>query len=338
MRHLSLAYVLYNLQQDASASPETYGPVFAQSEYWDCAFRVTYAAEFMCLSVAKLMVLDRMFGLAAPNSDGMPKLWAFVERVLIRCVIVGNVVGLAGNIASAIYLARAADYSVSADAAFAANKSDAGNHFIGMADETAFVARRTLSVQQFCEVVVLLLIIVAFTAVGALCARRITEALLQVKQASATATASSGSQGSDIRMLAGSVSAASIRLRLQIVVTVVVVFVTFLLRAVYSIMNALSRALETEQASHDCGIQLQCNADCFNSYYMMQLWLKWTPEFHTAVIFISSPVSLLVALWGMTNQRTVQMMWAGSKQVGGASLVTSLTERDGAPSLPQRHA
>jgi hypothetical protein len=336
MRHLSLAYVLYNLQLDASASPETYGPVFAQSEYWDCAFRVTYAAEFMCLSVAKLMVLDRMFGLAAPNSDGMPKLWAFVERVLIRCVIVGNVVGLAGNIASAIYLARAADYGISADAAFAANKSDAGNHFIGMADETAFVARRTLSVQQFCEVVVLLLIIVAFTAVGALCARRITEALLQVKQASATATASSGSQGSDIKMLAGTVSAASRRLRLQIVVTVAVVFVTFLLRAVYSIMNALSRALETEKASHDCGIQ--CDALCFNSYYMMQLWLKWTPEFHLAVIFISSPVSLLVALWGMTNQRTVKMMWAGSKQMGGASLVTSLTERDGAPSLPQRHA
>jgi len=336
MRHLSLAYVLYNMQLDASASPETYGPVFAQSEYWDCAFRVTYAAEFMCLSVAKLMVLDRMFGLAAPNSDGMPKLWAFVERVLIRCVIVGNVVGLAGNIASAIYLARAADYGISADAAFAANKSDAGNHFVGLADETAFVARRTLSVQQFCEVVVLLLIIVAFTAVGALCARRITEALLQVKQASATATASSGSQGSDIKMLAGTVSAASRRLRLQIVVTVAVVFVTFLLRAVYSIMNALSRALETEKASHDCGIQ--CDASCFNSYYMMQLWLKWTPEFHLAVIFISSPVSLLVALWGMTNQRTVKMMWAGSKQMGGASLVTSLTERDGAPSLPQRHA
>jgi hypothetical protein len=336
MRHLSLAYVLYNLQQDASASPETYGPVFAQSEYWDCAFRVTYASEFMCLSVAKLMVLDRMFGLAAPNSDGMPKLWAFVERVLIRCVIVGNVVGLAGNIASAIYLARAADYSVSADAAFAANKTDAGNHLIGMADETAFVARRTLSVQQFCEVAVLLLIIVAFTAVGALCARRITEALLQVKQASATATASSGSQGSDIRMLAGNVSAASRRLRVQIVVTVVVVFVTFLLRAVYSIMNALSRALETEKALPNCGIQ--CDATCFNSYYMMQLWLKWTPEFHTAVVFISSPVSLLVALWGMTNQRTVKMMWAGSKQMGGVALVTSLTERDVAPSLSQRHA
>ena len=335
MRHLSLAYVLYNLQLDATASPGTFGPVFAQSEYWDCAFRVAYAVEFMCLSVAKLMVLDRMFGLAAPNSDGMPKSWAFVERILIRCVVVGNLVGLTGNIASAIFLARAADYGVSADAAFAANKSNAGSHFIEMANETAFVARKALSVQQFCEVGVLLLIIVAFAAVGALCARRIAEALLQVKQASATATAIPGSRGSDIRVLAGNLSAASRRLRLQIVVTVVVVFVTFLLRAVYSIMNALSRALETETASPDCGIQ--CDATCFNSYYLMQLWLKWTPEFHTAVIFISSPVSLLVALWGMTNQRTVKMMWAGSRQMGGVALVTSLTERDEAPSLPQRH-
>jgi hypothetical protein len=36
----------------------------------------------------------------------------------------------------------------------------------------------------------------------------------------------------------------------------------------------------------------------------MQRWMMRTPEFQETVVLVSSPVALLVALWGMTNRST----------------------------------
>jgi hypothetical protein len=37
----------------------------------------------------------------------------------------------------------------------------------------------------------------------------------------------------------------------------------------------------------------------------MQQWMLRTPEFQLTVALVSSPVALLVALWGMTNKSTL---------------------------------
>ena len=87
-------------------------------------------------------------------------------------------------------------------------------------------------------------------------------------------------------------------------------FVTFLLRAVFSTMNALANALQNNGAAcpTDCGIP------CNNVWALIQLWLQLTPEFQLTVVLISSPLSLLFALWGMTDRRTLQHMRAGRGQ------------------------
>ena len=46
---------------------------------------------------------------------------------------------------------------------------------------------------------------------------------------------------------------------------------------------------------------------------LIQSWLLYTPEFQLSVELISSPLSLLVALWGMTSKRALQAM----KRSGG---------------------
>ena len=46
---------------------------------------------------------------------------------------------------------------------------------------------------------------------------------------------------------------------------------------------------------------------------LIQSWLLYTPEFQLSVVLISSPLSLLVALWGMTSKRALQAM----KRSGG---------------------
>ena len=52
---------------------------------WQCVFLVTYAVEFLCLSAAKLMVLDRMSVFAAPQAEGSAaqKRWTAAGRVVM---------------------------------------------------------------------------------------------------------------------------------------------------------------------------------------------------------------------------------------------------------------
>ena len=107
------------------------------------------------------------------------------------------------------------------------------------------------------------------------------------------------------------VEAAGRQLRRRIVGTAAVVFVTFLLRAVFSAMNAVSNALEIQVLTCSNG----CDPACTNLWSVIQVWLEFTPEFQLIVVLISSPLALLVALWGMTSERTLQHMRSGRGQM-----------------------
>ena len=77
---------------------------------WLAAFVVVYAVEFVCLSAAKLMVLDRMMQFAMPKGDGVSRRWVVGGRVVMSAVVAGNVEGLGGNLATAVYYQRSAEY------------------------------------------------------------------------------------------------------------------------------------------------------------------------------------------------------------------------------------
>ncbi len=92
--------------------------------------------------------------------------------------------------------------------------------------------------------------------------------------------------------------------------TAAFVFVTFLLRGIFSTMNALSNALQNNGAN----CPTPCDIPCNNVWALIQNWLDLTPEFQLTVVQISSPLALLFALWGMTDKRTLQHMRAGRGQ------------------------
>ncbi len=146
--------------------------------------------------------------------------------------------------------------------------------------------------QSFCEVALLLIIILAFAVVGIASACRVSSALRDMNDEH---------------------GAAGRQLRRQIVGTASFVFVTFLLRAVFSIMNALSNALQN--AGADC--PTKCGIPCNNVSTLIQTWLQDAPEFQLSVVLISSPLALIVALWGMTSERTLQHMRSGRAQMVG---------------------
>ena len=270
-------------------SPVQTWSLIAQSQYWVAAFYVTYAIEFLCLSVAKLLVLHRMADFAVAKGDGMSRRLAVGGRVVMAVVVVGNVAGLCGNVAAAVYSKEAGDFYMAASAAYAANNTNAGVMFNNLAVQKNSVANEVASVQSFCEVVVLLIIILAFAVVGIACARRVSSALRDMNDAH---------------------GAAGRQLRRQIVGTAAFVFVTFLLRAVFSTMNALSNALQNYGA--DC--PTACGIPCNNVWLLIGNWLGFTPEFQVTVVLISSPLALLVALRGMTDKRALQHMRSGRGQ------------------------
>ena len=155
---------------------------------------------------------------------------------------------------------------------------------------------------MFCEVAVLLLIVASFILVGVLCTRRINSALLGVDNAHAAADAGRA-------------------LRRQIVGITCFVFVAFVLRTALSIMLAV--ALQFQNSANTCpGVSSPCDATCYNEFAHITVWSNHTPAFQTTVVLISSPLSLLVALWGMTSKLMLQLM--NSSQQRGIALSLTL--------------
>jgi len=298
MQNLVLTFNAFN-NPSSNLTKAQHHLMLAQLFSWLAAFVVVYAVEFLCLSAAKLMVLDRMMEFAMPKGDGVSRRWVVGGRVVMSAVVAGNVVGLGGNIAAAVYFQRSAEYFSAASAAFAANNTADANNFLDLAFQQQQLAASTQSVQSFCEVAVLLLIIATFSVAGAACARRVSSALLDMTDDAAAA-------------------ASARQMRRQIVGTAAFVFVTFLLRAVYSTMFALGNELQNGGNGVNCPSSNQCDASCYNVYSLMQIWLGYTPEFQLTVVLISSPLAMIVALalWGMTSDRTLQRMQSNRRQMG----------------------
>ena len=91
------------------------------------------------------------------------------------------------------------------------------------------------------------------------------------------------------------------------VVTTAVVFIAFVVRSVYAIMAAVARQLQ-DSATRCPGATSPCDPSCNNVFAHIHLWMAYTPEFQVTVILISSPLALLVALWGMTSKQTLQLV------------------------------
>jgi hypothetical protein len=262
--------------------------LFVAVDSWKCVFLVTYAVEFLCLSAAKLMVLDRMSVFAAPQAEGSAaqKRWTAAGRVVMAAVVLCNAVGLAANAASAVHYQSAAAASSSAFERYAANNTKDGDNFFWVVrprelQRGGYIA----SVQMFCEVAALLLIVAAFGAVGVLSARRVSARLRGVDAASAAMATG--------RML-----------RLQIVGTTGFVFVAFVVRSAFSTFFAVSfylRGILDENCRNPC-------EECSNTYIQIVQWMSYTPEFQLTIVLVSSPLALLVALWGMTTKATLRLM------------------------------
>ncbi len=275
---------------------------FAELSFsWAAVFYVTYAIEFLFLSAAKLMVLDRMAEYAAGQDEGTRKRWTAGGRIVMAAVVLGNAVGLAANIAAAVHAQRAAEAASTASALFAANSTQLALEHASSSRTEIQLAISITAVQVFCEVAVLLLIVAAFVTAGVFCARRIS---FFMKRAIYTG---------DVEV-ALAIQDAGKRQMLQQLGTTVFVFVAFVIRSVQSTMFAVARQLQ--DGGRTCpGVISRCDPSCTNVFTHIHQWMVYTPEFQVTVVLVASPLALLVALWGVTSSLALQLMAPGNREL-----------------------
>jgi hypothetical protein len=149
-----------------------------------------------------------------------------VFRATIFAAIAGDVTGVAGNIASAVYCVKIGNMSNDLRGIVLSNTSaplpDANNSpLLRDIVDALRVNNRVQSVQLFSELAVLLVIVVVVASVGALCFYRIHQAQSGVPQSS---------------RLVAKVQHSARTLKLRVVRTVLVIFFAFTLRSAFAIM------------------------------------------------------------------------------------------------------
>ncbi len=279
------------------------------------AFAVTHPFTFCCLVVAKLLILDRMLDYSQLKAKGASSRWSSFFRVLIASVVVGNVVGLCGNIAAAAFFVRAANNEESFIAKNLLNSSSTMMNAEAL--DSVYSGIKSSAFFFGFETIILPLIVVAFLAAGVVGIRRIHAALNDVRSAQLRAVTSA--RGSSTESLGDSLVAldrvvsSGMQLKRQIFMTCFTVFTAFILRAFYTSMFSISMALQSSPA--DCDKYKNICSDCYNAHYFLALWLLYTPDFFNVVTLMSQPIALLVALWGMTSGQTLDIMKSGREEL-----------------------
>ena len=306
-----------------SLSQAQQAEIFAQNAILLSAWIIVYATELFFVSTVKLLVLFRTMELSVPQGEAVPHHWVRALRMVMKAVAGLNIVGLSASIAAAVYGIRSANSYSAAAAAYATNSSDYADDCILHGDQIGQIAYSVGALQEVCEVLVLLLIILAFVVAGS-AFRRYAASKLSDLESAARGDASAirrvdphtamRSEQESMAAAASTVIAGS-RMRLQVTSTAAIVFITFLLRAVYSTMFGVANALQNSGAECAGESTSVCNADCFNVYALIQKWMLFTPEFQLMVDLISSPLTLLVALWGMTNDAVFKAMRDSSRRM-----------------------
>ncbi len=269
---------------------------YAASMRWLVVFTVAYPIDFLCLSVAKLMVLERMSLFA-----GVSKRWYVWCRSVFVLVVVGNVAGLVGNFFAAASFQKCVETYTMSSTSYSLNNTADGQKYFSLSQSCAQAAYSIASVQIFCETLVLLLIVVDFIVVGFACSRVIRTALEGVQK---VAVAYSRTHQTASPLFAEAVEEGE-SLRRKIIFTTCFIFAAFLLRSVYSTWYAIvNQFQDSGKDVSSCSAVLSerfCSASCFNVYKLMHSWMTRTPEFQLSIVLLSSPLTLLVALRGMNT-------------------------------------
>jgi hypothetical protein len=285
---------------------------FATSLNFTAARLILCSLESLFLSLVKLVVLDRM-----QEFSSVLQKYSMAKYATTAIVVIGCIVSVGGSIASAVYLLDAASLAVQASSAIKIppGLSSKAQLAVFQSAYALYVssqsklsdAKKVESVDEISQMCVLLILVCLFLVAGAFCAARLRsfmDALLAVN-----VTAHQSNSSVHVKQVFQ-----------QIMITISVVLVTFLPRATFASLEAVSGVLQ----DFENGLCAEVCADevsktclkVYNRYSKMVFYFQFTPEYQLIVNMLSSPVCLMVALWGMTSERMRQVMsQAGQREL-----------------------
>ena len=315
--------------------------LLSSTNVWFAVYNCMYAVEVLCLSVAKLIVLDRLTehvvrGMQRElSAQGLGKVWYSeqglmrIGRGLVFTVMLSGGIGLVASIAAAAYKLQTAELCSSAAAAC----DSAGKHtntslaFYAASNRALRISELGNSVQNLSEVVALVVIVCAFLCVGPLCLLILRKAqvflghTLRRIDAHSAATSTSASTPDHQRLgstvvppgmkglahaMVDSAMQAAVAQRRRIIAACLVVELTFLPRAAFDMLQGFSDA--NDVSSPNCSTCGTCQA----LSRLVRIWIDFTPEFQFIVIAISSPLPIVVSLWCMMSPNERRLLLHGS--------------------------
>ena len=285
---------LVQLYQSGQFSGDRFGDSHA------AAFFATYSFEFAFAISAFITVLHRVHRLVANNPHATPRHWMLSKRAFLTIIVSGVCIGAVTNIVAAAFYSMAGQGWSRAGAEWSSNSTAAASNHEADARRALQTAVTIGSVQRYIEAVLLFIMIVAFAVVGVGSSRIISAALraLLVTEKHLQELPTTARRSSDQALLAQA-SSQGRRLKRKIVATFIFLFFALLARSSFSFTYALASAFqhtscEVKTTFVGCG-------PCKNDFALILSWILFTPEFQQVIMTISSPLALLVALWGMSG-------------------------------------
>jgi len=321
---------LYWKQYEPGNTRVQYYTIQASYETWLIVFYIPNGLEFLCLIIAKLLLLGRlasdairilrdeeqeMSGVRATWRDGraLPMLYTVFASAVTLC----SVVGMAAYTAAGVYNSQISRLWNQAAAACDPLGGDTNSSLLFAPAIDDAVTRRydCLAVQSVSEATALLLISGMYLVLVTLSvsifrqAEKVAaHALVATQPNSASTTAAAAIVGDAMR------AAAEQRRRLTL--ACVVVLISFPCRIAFDLLQAYAtyKVQYNELCPSPCGT---CQSDqCVRrslpaallcnivNMYVVRAWIAYTPELHPLLVAFSSPLPLTVSLWLITAAHT----------------------------------
>jgi len=264
--------------------------LYAEAYSWNAVAAIFYGFKVLFMFSAKIQIMDRLvfFSYLMPSPSLTQQ---YRDRVLKIQDCFFYFIYFSCAAGCCLLFAQAYHDQLSSSKFFDASKAyNEGNIGLGnqsytdafkFRDEGEFIR----SFQLILEGCVLAFIVLVFVIVGGRCIMRIHRQMQR--------SLLNPSKDTD-------------DLQLKMYCTVGVVFVSFLIRSAFILYLA---ALSSSINSRECVFNPQCKrcGSCQCSWRHLYVWNEYTPQLETAINLVSSPVTLLAVLWGMTSVRIRQV-------------------------------
>jgi hypothetical protein len=297
---------------------------------WQTAFYIPNGLEFLCLIIAKLLLLGRlardaarilrdeeqeMSGVRASWRDGraLPMLYTVFASAVTLCSVVGMVAYTAGG----VYNSQGSRLYDQAAAACDPLGGDTNSSrlFAPAIDDKDTLRYDCLAVQSVSEATALLLISGMYLVLVTLSVSIFREAE-KVAARALVATQPNSASTTAAAAIVGDAMRAAAEQRRRLTLACVVVLISFPCRIAFDLLQAY--------ATYNVQVNALCPSPCgaCRSYqyvrrslpaallcnivdmYVVRAWLAYTPEFQPLVVAFSSPLPLTVSLWLITAAHT----------------------------------